>query len=256
MPRLYLNLERARLLPSARTRHIVVDASSGRLWYYDAGQQVCTMKVVVGAQETQTPMLVGKLRWAILNPYWNVPEDLVRTNIAQNVLANGLKWLTTNGYQVFNSWDDMATPLDPTKLDWRAIRNGTRSVHVRQLPGGSNFMGKVKFEFPNPIGIYLHDTPDKGLMTKDARQLSSGCVRMEDAARMHRWLMGKPLPAAKKGSPEQAVPLPQMVPIYITYLTAMPEGNGQIAFRADPYARDGVQLAATTLGTGGRTDRP
>ena len=82
-------------------------------------------------------------------------------------------------------------------------------------------MGKVKFMFPNPQGIYLHDTPDKQLLNLDARQLSSGCVRLQDAARFHRWLMGKPLPSRVR-NPEQVEPLPEMVPIYITYLTAMP----------------------------------
>jgi murein L,D-transpeptidase YcbB/YkuD len=65
-------------------------------------------------------------------------------------------------------------------------------VRVRQLPGGSNFMGRVKFEFPNDFGIYLHDTPEKELMAKDSRQYSSGCVRLEDAQRLGRWLMRKP----------------------------------------------------------------
>ncbi|HVF93690.1 MAG TPA: L,D-transpeptidase family protein, partial [Sphingomonas sp.] len=79
--RLALNLDRARLLPGAWTDHVVVDASSGRLWYYAAGRQVGTMRVVVGAPATQTPMLVGKLQWAILNPYWNVPTYLARNSV-------------------------------------------------------------------------------------------------------------------------------------------------------------------------------
>ncbi|MEO6153480.1 MAG: L,D-transpeptidase family protein [Croceibacterium sp.] len=238
------NLARVRAIPAlSGGRHILVDAAGAKLWMYEDNKPVDWMKVVVGKPELQTPMMAGFVRSAILNPYWNVPDDLVRTNIAQNVLANGTKWLTANGYQVFKSWDDMATPLSPAKLDWRAIRVGTAVVHVRQMPGGTNFMGKVKFEFPNPVGIYLHDTPDKALMFKEARQLSSGCVRMEDAARMHRWLMGKPLPIGLK-SAEQRVALPQPVPIYITYLTAMPDGTGQIAFHADPYTRDNFQFAA------------
>jgi murein L,D-transpeptidase YcbB/YkuD len=76
---------------------------------------------------------------------------------------------------------------------------------------------------------------------------------MQDAAKMHRWLMGKPLPSRVRGAPEQIEPLPEMVPIYITYLTAMPAGD-RIAFRNDPYGRDGVQLAA--VDDGARADRP
>jgi murein L,D-transpeptidase YcbB/YkuD len=113
-------------------------------------------------------------------------------------------------------------------------------------------MGKVKFEFPNAQGIYLHDTPDRQLLRLDERQLSSGCVRLEDAGRMHRWLMGEALPGRVREA-EKVVPLPEMVPIYITYLTAIPDGQA-IAFREDPYGRDGLQLAA--VDDGARADRP
>ena len=139
-----------------------------------------------------------------------------------------------------------APQLDPKSVDWLAVNKGLRRVHVRQLPGGDNFMGRVKFEFPNPQGIYLHDTPDLHLMKEEARQLSSGCVRLEDAGRVHRWLMnGAPLPAASlRGDPEKIVPLPEPVPIYITYLTVQPEG-GALAFLDDPYALDArVQIAS------------
>ncbi len=135
--------------------------------------------------------------------------------------------------------------LDPRTVDWKGVRAGTVKVHMRQLPGGSNFMGRVKFEFPNPQGIYLHDTPARDLLKKADRQLSHGCVRLEDAAAMHQWLMRAPIPSAGKGAlAEQVVPLPEPVPIYITYLTVQPQG-GSLAFLDDPYARDArVQIAA------------
>src|SRR5690606_37735006 len=101
-----------------------------------------------------------------------------------------------------------------------------------QRPGAANAMGEVKFEFPNPLGIYLHDTPDKNLMDEAARQFSSGCVRLEDAERLGRWLLGGDLPEA--GAPEQKVDLAQPVPIYITYLTADTDGE-RIALGPDPY---------------------
>ena len=250
----WTNLARIRAIPALpEGRHILVDAASARLWMYEDGKPVDSMKVVVGKPELQTPMMAGFVRYAIVNPYWNVPDDLVRTNIATNVLQNGVRYLRTGGYEVFSDWN-ARDKLDPATLDWHAIHDGGEKVHVRQLPGGSNFMGKVKFEFPNPIGIYMHDTPDKQLMSEDARQLSSGCVRLEDAARMHRWLMGEPLPARVREA-EQVVDLPEMVPIYITYLTAMPDG-GTIAFHSDPYGRDHIQLAAVADSGATRSDRP
>jgi murein L,D-transpeptidase YcbB/YkuD len=80
-------------------------------------------------------------------------------------------------------------------------------------------------------------------MDEDARQLSHGCIRMEDAAKMHRWLMGVPIPT--DAAPEEKVPLATPVPIYVTYLTAMPASGGEIVFHDDPYDLDaGVRLAA------------
>jgi murein L,D-transpeptidase YcbB/YkuD len=251
---MWTNLARVRAIPAMpRGRHVLVDAASATLWMYEDGKPVDSMRVVVGKPELQTPMMAGFIRYAILNPYWQVPDDLVKNTIAANVLDRGVGYLRNGGYQVLSDWRDDAPLLDPAAVDWRAVHEGRARVHVRQLPGGSNFMGKVKFEFPNPQGIYLHDTPDKDLMNRDARQLSSGCVRMQDAGKMHRWLMGKPLPARTRGDPEQVEQLPEMVPIYITYLTALPRGD-RIVFQDDPYGRDGVQLAA--VDDGARADRP
>jgi murein L,D-transpeptidase YcbB/YkuD len=238
------NLERVRAIPAMpKGKHILVDAASARLWMYDGDKVVDTMKVVVGNQKLgETPMMAGWIRWAIENPYWEVPNDITQNELAPNVLKYGTRYLKSHGYEVLADWDDNAPVLDPKAVDWQAVRDGQRQVHVRQLPGGENFMGKVKFEFPNPKGIYLHDTPAKQLMKEDARQLSHGCIRMEDAAKMHRWLMDVPIPA--NAAPEEKVPLAKPVPIYVTYLTALPAGGGEIVFHDDPYGRDGdIRLA-------------
>ncbi len=241
---LVVNLERVRALPAITSgRHVLVDAAGARLWMYEDGKPVDSMNVVVGKADNQTPMMAGFMRYAILNPYWNVPEDLVASRIAANVLDKGTGYLKASGYQVLDGWEDGASKVDPETVDWVAVASGLQQVRVRQMPGGSNFMGRVKFMFPNAQGIYLHDTPDKDLMRKDGRQYSSGCVRLEDASKFGRWLLGKPLPR-KVSSPEFKVALPAMVPIFITYLTAFPQQaptGTTIVFRADPYGRDYAQ---------------
>jgi L,D-transpeptidase YcbB len=238
------NLERVRAIPAIPTgKHILVDAASARLWMYDGDKVVDTMKVVVGKRELgETPMMAGWIRWAIENPYWEVPNDITQKELAPHVLKSGVGYLKAHGYEVLADWSSDSPVLDPKTVDWQAVHDGALQVHVRQLPGGENFMGKVKFEFPNPKGIYLHDTPAKQLMKEDTRQLSHGCIRMEDAAKMHRWLMGVPIPT--NAAPEEKVPLGKPVPIYVTYLTALPSGGGEIVFHDDPYGRDGdVRLA-------------
>lgn len=226
------------LAPTDGGRSIVVDAANARLTMYEGSRAVDTMRVVVGKPDRQTPMLAGYVRHAIVNPFWNVPDDMIRGKIASNVLSRGPGYLRTAGYQVLSDWSPTAAPIDPASVDWRKVASGQRETRIRQLPSAGNAMGRVKFEFPNPLGIYLHDTPDKGLMLKDQRQFSSGCVRLEDAERLGRWLMQGPLKTSSN-APEQKIGLPKLVPIYITYLTARPEA-GRIALGPDPYGRDGV----------------
>lgn len=242
---LWQNLDRIRALPAnPADKYVLVDAVSSRLWMYERGKPVDSMRVVVGKAETPTPMMAGFLRFAIVNPYWNVPPDLVQHTIAANVLDKGQDYLKTGRYQVLADWSDKPDLVDPATVDWSQVASGAKQVRVRQLPGGPNFMGRVKFEFPNPQGIYLHDTPARELLTKENRHFSNGCVRLEDAGRFGRWLMGRKLPLTSK-TPERRIDLPQLVPVYITYLTAMPTANGKIAFQSDPYGRDDAPRMAS-----------
>lgn len=240
---LWRNMARVRALPALPDgRHVLVDTGSARLWMYENGKPVDSMRVVVGKPNTQTPTMAGLLRHAIVNPYWNVPPDLVQQNIAPNVVERGIGYLRERGYEVLSDYSERPAKLDPRTIKWEAVAQGTRFVRVRQEPGGGNFMGKVKYEFPNNLGIYLHDTPDKHLLKKEDRHLSAGCVRLEDAGKFGRWLLGKPLPRPAKQA-EQRIEAPQPVPIYITHLTALPTKTG-IAFRPDVYGRE-VQVAST-----------
>lgn len=236
LDRLHRNLDRARELPSPWTRHVVVDASAGRLWYYEAGRQIGTMRVVVGAQKTQTPLLAGMLQWAILNPYWNIPTYLARDSIAPRVLAG--RSLAAQRIEALSDWSADARRIPAASVDWRAVAAGTQEIRLRELPGAHNSMGRVKFTFPNDEGIYLHDTNEPQLLRRADRHLSNGCIRLENAAALGKWLMDAPLPRAKKGAVEQAVPLPAGVPVFLTYLTPIEEAK-TIAFRDDVYGRDG-----------------
>lgn len=234
LQRIRLNLDRARVLPSALTKHVVVNAASGRLWYYKAGKQDGTMRVVVGTPKTQTPMLAGMLHYAILNPYWNVPVDLAQRTIAPKVLDG--RTLRMMNMEVLSDWSATPEKLDPRTVDWQAVADGTQQVRLRQLPGRSNSMGKVKFMFPNESGIYLHDTPDRGLFAKPDRHFSNGCIRLQHATKLGNWLFGTTM-AAKSSDPEQLMPLPRPVPIFLTYLTVTQNKDG-IQFFPDVYHRD------------------
>jgi murein L,D-transpeptidase YcbB/YkuD len=236
-PRVLVSLDRARDMPFQK-KYIMVDAAAARLYMIEDGRIVDSMKVVVGraGPRTQTPMLASTIYYATLNPYWHVDGELVRSLIAKNVLDQGLGYLKSHGYQVMPADENDDTLLDPSKIDWQAVRNGSLEVRVRQLPGPGNSMGHVKFGFPNAYDIYLHDTPMKDLFAQDDRTVSHGCIRLEDAERLGRWMLVRD-PTAESTAPEQNVPLPTPVPIYVTYLTAQAH-DGQLSFVDDIYGRD------------------
>ena len=205
-----------------RGRYLLVDAASAKLFMVEDGQVVDSMRVIVGKPEAQTPTISSKIYYATLNPYWNVPADLARKIIAPRVLKDGVSYLRDHGYQVLASFDDGAPEISPDEVDWKAVAAGRETVKIRQLPGPGNSMGQVKFGFPNSHSIFLHDTPKKELFASDERAISNGCVRLEDAPRLARWLLGQDPQMVAAGIPEQHVALPRAVPIYITYLDQQP----------------------------------
>jgi murein L,D-transpeptidase YcbB/YkuD len=248
---LTVNLERARALPAGKGRYILVNAAQQRLFTFEDGKQVDTMVVVVGKPKYPTPMMSAYVRFASLNPYWYVPPDLAAERIAPKVLKQGLRYLDDLGYQILSDWSPDAQIIDPTTIDWKAVADGKTEVLIRQLPGAHNSMGRMKFMFPNVAGVYLHDNPERELFTEASRLYSGGCVRLEDAARLGRWLFGYDLQWEGAGT-EEMVPLKNPVPVYITYLTAMPDEAGtSIAYYDDVYGRDAKRLAE--LGEGAPT---
>ena len=240
--RLAVNLERAAALPAGNQRHVIVNTAAQRLDMVENGQVVDSMRVVVGKTKHPTPMMSAMIRATALNPYWNVPPDLAAERIAPNVVKQGVGYLKSLGYQVLSDWSDNPSVVDPATIDWAAVADGRVEVRIRQLPGPNNALGKMKFVFPNVQGIFLHDTPERQLLSEASRLYSGGCIRLEDAPRLGVWLFGRNL--EKNGdAPEQIVPIPAMVPLYVTYLTAVPSSTG-IAYFDDVYGRDAARLAA------------
>jgi murein L,D-transpeptidase YcbB/YkuD len=216
-PQLYVDS-----LPNARIplhgRYVLVDAASARLYMIEDGRVRDSMKVIVGKPETPTPELSSVINYETLNPYWHVTGELTRTLIAARVLQDGNSYLTDRGYQIVSRFGPGGEVIPPDAVDWKAVAAGERQILVRQLPGPANSLGHYKFDLPDGDGIYLHDTPKKELFAQDQRNLSHGCVRLEDAGRLARWLLGNDPPAPQQ--PEQHVLLPKPVPITISYLDA------------------------------------
>ncbi|HET7606078.1 MAG TPA: L,D-transpeptidase family protein [Sphingomicrobium sp.] len=236
---LELNMERARALPAGTGRYVIVNPPAARLYMYENGQVVDSMRVVAGRSDAiaQTPMMNAFIRYVALNPYWNSPPDITSRRLAPTILTEGRAYFKKRGYEVLSDWSDHAHVIDPMSIDWRAVAAGRVEVRMRQKPGPANSMGRMKFMFPNKQGIWLHDTPEKEKIEEAARLQSNGCVRLEDAPRFARWLFNGHAPKAQGARPEQKVNLPEPVPIYITYLTAVPSGTSIVYFD-DFYGKD------------------
>ena len=240
LSKLLVNLERARILPSTG-KFILVNAAEERLHMYNNWQEDGSMKVVVGKTELPTPFVASTMYYAVLNPYWHVPEHLVR-KFAPAIAKSGEPYMKARGYQVISDFSEHPQILPTSSVDWKAVAaSSSTNVLIRQLPGTLNSMGKMKFPFPNPQGIYLHDSPEKEYFTLAKRDKSNGCIRVEDYRKLANWLFNGTAPVANGTDPEQHVPLPRGVPVYVTYLTIVPNASG-IAEYADKYKRDSVGL--------------
>jgi len=251
-----INMERAKRLPAPeeQRKYVLVDAGNARLSMWQNGRKVDEMKVVVGKAETATPMMAAYIKYASVNPYWNVPPELVKNLVGPRVVAQGISYLTDREYQVLTDWSDNPQTIDPRDVDWRAVVEGRQDVRLRRLPSPANSMGMMKFMLPNYFGIYLHDSPEKDHFTKNELWISNGCVRVEDYKRLATWLFGGYVPKGHDPKVEEEVDLPKPVPVYMTYLTAQPTANG-IQFMPDHYGRDehlmerfGTQLLAAVRG--------
>jgi murein L,D-transpeptidase YcbB/YkuD len=233
-PRLLANLDRVRSIP-AGGRFLVVDAGSSTLTLYENGRPADSMKVITGTSELPTPLIASYMYYITYNPYWHAPDHLVRKTIAPNVLKLGLSYFKSHGYDVIEDWSSDKV-VDPKSINWKAAAAGSLHLKIRQDPGPLNSMGILKFPFPNPEDIYLHDTPDHSKFAFTNRNLSNGCVRVEDARRLGRWLLGSD-PVSPGKDAEIRVQLPRSTPVYLTYITAQVR-DGKLAYIPDIYGWD------------------
>ena len=233
-----LNLERSRIIPGTG-KFILVNSAEQRLHMYENGQDVGSMKVVVGDKDhygLPTPIVVSSINYAIANPYWHVPEHIIRQKFAAKAMKEGQTFMNRNGYEVLTDFGPGGQPVPISSIDWKAVQAGTAKVLMRQKPNSLNSMGRMKFPFPNREGIYLHDTPTREYFGLANRAKSNGCIRVEDYRKLAYWLFGRDV-AAAGSEPEQHLSLPRGVPVYVTYLTMVPSSTGLASFE-DRYGWD------------------
>ena len=123
----------------------------------------------------------------VFSPYWNVPESIVEGETAP-AAARDPGFLQRNNMEILRVTKSGATPVDPSTVDWDDPEE-LKALAFRQKPGAKNALGHVKFLFPNPYDVYLHDTPADALFARQGRAFSHGCVRVEQPEALARWVL-------------------------------------------------------------------
>ncbi|MGU3413711.1 L,D-transpeptidase [Enterobacteriaceae bacterium C23F] len=248
---LALNIQRLRLLPGKLSTGIMVNIPAYSLVYYLDGNQVLDSRVIVGRPDRKTPMMSSALNNVVVNPPWNVPPTLARKDILPKV-QNDPGYLEQHGYTVMRGWNSREA-LNPYNIDWSTITASNLPFRFQQAPGARNSLGRYKFNMPSSDAIYLHDTPNHNLFQKDARALSSGCVRVNKASELANMLLQDAgwndtrISDALKQGDTRYVNIRQSIPVNLYYLTAFVGADGKAQFRTDIYnydltARSGAQI--------------
>jgi murein L,D-transpeptidase YcbB/YkuD len=210
------NMERWRWMPrDLGDRHIIVNVPAFTAALVENGRVLARHRTVVGARRTPTPQLSARVTAVTFNPWWNVPQSIIRE----------MGGRFGGGYQV------------------RRSEGG--NLIVRQPPGPGNALGRLKIEMPNQHAIYLHDTPAQALFARPVRAFSHGCIRTQ-AIRDFAALLLAPtgqwdraaIDRAIATGDNQSITLPEPIPVYIAYFTAAATTDGNVVTYADIYGRD------------------
>ncbi|BDW99702.1 L,D-transpeptidase family protein [Maricaulis maris] len=245
------NLERWRWLPEDMgRRHIRVNIADFSLEARADGVVERRHDVIVGRLFRRTPVFTGSMSYLVVNPWWETPPSLaVRDKLpAFRADPSAVERL---GFQVI---DRSGAIVDPATINWAETPASGFPYRLRQAPGPLNALGEIKFMFPNPHNVYLHDTPTRGLFAQTRRDFSSGCVRVADPLALAQWVLQETpdwtparLSQVAATDNETRVQLARSVPVHILYFTAVPDETTGVRFVDDIYERDGNLIAAMEM---------
>ena len=239
-----LNLERWRWLPDdLGERHLIVNIPYFHVVAREHGKIVTDIRVVVGKPGNETPIFSSAMDTVVFSPYWNIPDTIVAGETAP-AIARDAGYLARNNIEILRVSNGEAVRVDPSSVDWDNP-DAVQELAFRQRPGASNALGHVKFLFPNPYNVYLHDTPADNLFARSGRAFSHGCIRVEEPAALAKYVLrDQPdwteprILAAMDAGTEKAVRLKEPIPVHIVYFTAWVDAAGGIHFQPDVYGYD------------------
>jgi murein L,D-transpeptidase YcbB/YkuD len=194
-----------------------------------------------------TPVFTSEMKYMVFNPTWTVPPGILSKDILPK-LKKDPGYLAAKNMSVIDSDGKV---VDPATLDFSSYSARSFPYQIRQEPGPWNALGRVKFIFPNPHFVFLHDTPSKALFERLDRSFSSGCIRTENPLELAELLLDDPekwnqeaIQAVLDAKQTRTVYLPEPIPVLLLYWTVFPEDDWQLRFLGDIYKRDGRILEA------------
>jgi len=207
---------------------------------------------------SETPQIGSAVSEVIINPTWTVPNSIIGKEMYSQIVSNP-NYLTRKGFEVVRD----GKVVSPSSINWKAYKPYGIPVKIRQKAGPSNSLGRLKFNFPNPHNIYMHDTPEKGRFSQNNRAVSHGCIRLNYPTAMAEFLLGlqgdstlvdkfrlkmgmQPYDTAlqiadsllKPIKKTETIRLKRTIPVYLDYRTILIEKDGSIRFVKDIYRRN------------------
>jgi murein L,D-transpeptidase YcbB/YkuD len=257
MQKIIVNMERWRWMPeNLGSLHVLLNVPAFTVFVAKDGKAIYTDKIVVGELKYATPVFSADLRSVVFNPEWTVPPTIVRETLLPKLRGGGgffggnTAVLKQHGLNVnYNG-----KRVDPSSIDWNRVNMG--AISFTQAPGPDNVLGKVKFIYPNPHMVYMHDTIKEGLFNKDVRAEGHNCPRVEHPGKIAAVILAQdqnfPQSEVDKllaSGYNTAVNIKSGVRVHTAYFTAVADEQGKIATFPDIYRLD-PPVAAAILGKG------
>lgn len=239
---LKINMQRWLALGTPEPAHVFVNTAEFQLQVVEHDSVALEMKVIIGKASRQTPVFRADMKYLEFNPSWYVPPGIARRDILPRVQKNA-GYLSDSKTHVMEK--NSGKEIDPDTVNWNEVDGQNLPYSFVQDPGAGNPLGQVKFVFPNPHFVYMHDTPSRELFAAKQPMFSSGCIRVSAARDLAVHIL-KDNPSWTPQKIDSAIAtgetcrvyLLHTVPVYIEYLTAWVDSNGDLQFRNDVYRRD------------------
>jgi len=236
------NLERLRWLSGGADDDMVfVNIAGFHLTVIKDRKIIWDTPVMTGAVDTQTPVFTSQLKYLVFNPSWTVPRGILNRSLFDKMKSDPA-FLVKNNYTIL---DGSGNSGEPSAIRWDTLAFKNFRYTVVQNPGPGNAMGVVKFMFPNPYSIYLHDTPSKSLFSKSARAFSNGCIRVKDPLILAEILLNddnrynaEKIRRIVDSRVTRTIFLKDPVTILLVYFTVDTDQWDDIVFYEDIYKRD------------------